>query len=208
MKSITKIEYAGFEKAFNVFNEQLFNSALPPCLITLQKKGQCYGYFSPNRFSNRLDTNAKVDEIALNPNHFKGRSDLKILSTLVHEMTHHYQSHFGKPSRSGYHNKEWAELIESVGLMPSDTGKPGGKRTGQRMSHYIIRGGRFEQFAKDLLNKGFRLNWEGIGVGAKSKNRSKNKVKFSCSNCMQNAWAKPSAKLNCGICTKKMDPET
>jgi hypothetical protein len=30
------------------------------------------------------------------------------LSTLVHEMAHLQQNHFGKSSRTGYHNKEWA----------------------------------------------------------------------------------------------------
>ena len=40
-------------------------------------------------------------------------------------MTHLEQAHFGKPSRNGYHNKEWADLMERVGLMPSDTGAPG-----------------------------------------------------------------------------------
>jgi len=33
--------------------------------------------------------------------------------------------------------------MESIGLMPSDTGEPGGKRTGQRMSDYPIEGGAF-----------------------------------------------------------------
>ena len=27
--------------------------------------------------------------------------------------------------------------METLGLIPSDTGRPGGKRTGQRMGHYI-----------------------------------------------------------------------
>ena len=47
-------------------------------------------------------------------------------------MTHLEQHHFGQPSRNGYHNKQWAELMKSVGLFPSDTAQPGGKETGQR----------------------------------------------------------------------------
>jgi hypothetical protein len=56
-------------------------------------------------------------------------------------MVHQEQKHFGKPSRNGYHNKQWSRWMERIGLVPSATGAPGGKRTGQRMTHYIIRGG-------------------------------------------------------------------
>jgi hypothetical protein len=58
-------------------------------------------------------------------------------------MVHQEQDHFGKPSRNGYHNKGWGLLMERVGLMPSSTGKPGGKRTGQKVSHYILADGPF-----------------------------------------------------------------
>ena len=37
-----------------------------------------------------------------------------------------------------------------VGLMPSDTGEAGGKRTGQSITHYIIPGGKFEQVFNTL----------------------------------------------------------
>ena len=53
------------------------------------------------------------------------------------------QAHFGSPSRNGYHNREWAGLMERVGLVPSDTGAPGWKRTGQRMTHYVAEDGPF-----------------------------------------------------------------
>jgi hypothetical protein len=33
--------------------------------------------------------------------------------------------------------------MERVGLMPSSTGEPGGKRTGQKVSHYILADGPF-----------------------------------------------------------------
>lgn len=114
-----------------------------------------------------------------------------------------------KPSRSGYHNKEWATKMESIGLKPSDTGQPGGKRTGQKVSHYIIEGGKFETSVESLLGNGFKLNWQGNidsdDNGSKCKNKSK--TKFSCSKCRQNAWAKSKAVLVCGICMKLMKGE-
>ena len=49
--------------------------------------------------------------------------------------------------------------MEDVGLMPSNTGRPGGKKTGQQMTHYIIRGGRFQKAVYDLLKNGFSISW-------------------------------------------------
>jgi predicted SprT family Zn-dependent metalloprotease len=82
-----------------------------------------------------------VDEIAMNPVYFSIRTIKATLSTLVHEMVHQWQFHFGEPGRRGYHNKQWAARMERVGLMPSDTGEPGGRKVGQSMTHYIIAGG-------------------------------------------------------------------
>jgi hypothetical protein len=39
-------------------------------------------------------------------------------------MVHLWQHHHGKPSRTGYHNKEWATMMKAVGLIPSDTAAP------------------------------------------------------------------------------------
>jgi hypothetical protein len=47
--------------------------------------------------------------------------------------------------RRNYHNKEWAVKMREVGLIPTDTGQPGGKDTGQKVTHVIEPGGRFEQ---------------------------------------------------------------
>src|SRR5690349_23874544 len=102
-----------------------FSGALPHVMITLQRKPRMLGYFSALRFSGRIE-NLQVHEIALNPDGFIGASDEDILSTLVHEMCHLQQ--FGEDGKnSKYHNQAWAMKMEHVGLIPSDTGKPGGK---------------------------------------------------------------------------------
>lgn len=61
----------------------------------------------------------------------------------VRKTAHLWQHHFGKPSRAGYHNKEWAAKMLAIGLYPSDTGRPGGKETGQSCSHYIVESGPY-----------------------------------------------------------------
>jgi hypothetical protein len=69
-------------------------------------------------------------------------------------MVHLWQYHVGSPSRSGYHNREWADMMKRLGLPPSDTGKPGGRETGQRVTHYIIPDGPFALTCAVLLEDG------------------------------------------------------
>jgi len=205
-RTITSEEYAGFDGAYSWFNTRLFGGHLPPCLMTLQRKARSRGYFATDRFGHRLDAGASTDELALNPDTFVDRSDKDILSTLVHEMCHCWQRHFGTPSRTGYHNKEWAMQMVVVGLMPSDTGAPGGKETGQHVSHYIMAGGPFDQAAEQLLATGFQLNWQSLAP-ERQTSKARSKTKYTCPSCGQNAWAKPVASLVCGDCGEPMEGE-
>jgi hypothetical protein len=86
--------------------------------------------------------------------------DREIVSTLVHEMVHQWQHHFGKPSRRSYHNKQWAAKVIEFGLIPSHTGKPGGKQTGQSVSHYIEENGLYDTKWQTLAASGFTLNYQ------------------------------------------------
>lgn len=206
----TRQAYADLSAAYAFFNRELFEGRLPHCLITMQRKAKAYGYFAGTRFGNRVDAST-TDEIALNPTHFKDRTPEETLSTLVHEMTHLEQHHFGKPSRIGYHNKEWAGLMRRVGLIPSDTGQPGGKETGQRVSHYIEAGGAFAVSCAALIAEhgavvAYVELW-GEGDGAKRKAKAASKTKYTCPSCAVNAWAKPGVRLTCGECEEPMEAE-
>ncbi len=163
--------YAELQQAFDHFNERLFDGQLPSCLLTLQREKRTHGYFSAERFVHK-DGQTFTDEIALNPSFFSIVPPLEVMQTIVHEMVHAWQFHFGEPGRRSYHNKEWADKMEAIGLMPSDTGQPGGARTGEKMSDYSIEGGRFETAAKELLEQPtFALSWydrfppEPVGMG-------------------------------------------
>lgn len=156
-KRPTEEAYAELQYAYDFYNNALFGDQLPPCLITFQRQKKTFGYFSKNRFGRR--DGRKTDEIALNPGYFAVVPMVEVLQTLVHEMVHLWQEHFGKPSRACYHNAQWADKMESLGLMPSDTGLPGGKRLGQSVADYVIPGGRFEAVTKELLASGFAISW-------------------------------------------------
>lgn len=149
--------YAQLQRAFDHFNEQLFDGKLPPCLITLRSSYRHYGYHHADRFVNKQGQT--LDELGLHPGFFTLRPVEEVLSYLVHEMVHHWQDRLGQPSKSNPHNKEWAQKMREVGLEPSSTGLPSGKDTGQSMSHYIQPDGRFIKSCRELLAKRATGRW-------------------------------------------------
>ncbi|THT98423.1 SprT family zinc-dependent metalloprotease [Lampropedia puyangensis] len=155
--SPTATTYSELQNAYEHFNKVLFDNALPACLITLQREKRTCGYFSAQRWANV--EGQFTDEIALNPAYFAVTPIVETMQTLVHEMVHLWQHHFGKPGRGRYHNDEWANKMESIGLMPSSTGQPGGKRTGDHMGDYAVEGGRFLMACQALLTAQFKLSW-------------------------------------------------
>jgi len=223
--------YIGFELAYVFFNHELFEGLLPPCLITLQRTRGAYGYYSNKRFVNVENSGEITDEIALNPAHFAKHTPAFVLSVLVHEMTHCWQFHFGKPSRGVYHNEEWAAKMDESGLVPSHTGKPGGKRTGERMGHYIREDGPFDRACRAYLardttvlyqDRAYRVRGsDGGAVGGdaeevrrgeeavrRAKQKTASKTKYTCVRHNLNAWAKPGVPLVCGYCVKAGYSET
>ncbi len=220
MEKPTTRQYGQYQKLYDYYNHQLFGSELPECLLILSRKtARMCGHFSHERWQ---DTDGKkTHEISLNPVYLATATDQDICQTIVHEMVHLWQFEYGKPSRPGYHNTQWANKMESVGLMPSHTGKPGGKKTGQQMADYAIDGGvfmqAFETMPKDVLLPfkssevvGGKLVIGGVVVGGSSDDKPepeapkpKNKVKYSCPRCGTNAWGKPDLALLCYTCVSE-----
>ncbi len=206
--------YSELQRAYDFFNQELFGNRLPPCFIVHARKGRTFGYFCPDRWE-RVDGKRPVDEIAMNPQHFRTRTLEDVLSTLAHEMTHLEQQHFGKPGKGAWHNKAWGVLMRNIGLEPSNTGKPGGKDTGQQMTHYIINGGPFDRAVKSLITKGFKLSWADSiqkfsGLDGEDETegnpnpKKKSKWKFTCPDCGQNIWGKSDTNVACVKDMKRM----
>lgn len=211
--------YGDFQAAYDHFNRVLFAGSLPNAMITVVRSRRFRGYYMSEGFQACGVDGAKADEIAMNPEAFKGRTDKAILSTLVHEMTHLQQFHFGTPSTGGYHNKEWGGYMKLVGLHPSHTGAEGGNETGVAMTHYIVEGGPFDVACEALLATGWSIRWrtplemlaaasgglsnlvpaklpKAPGMRAAAKRASK--TTYICTHCGGKAWAKPNAGLYCG----------
>lgn len=207
-------DYENLEIAYNFYNKNLFEGKLDGVIFTMARKKNQIGVFRPIAFCGRgaedtPESMQEAAEIGFNPDYLDRTIPL-ILSTLVHEMCHKAQYQYGDPGRVAYHNKEWAAMMEALGLMPSSTGEEGGKRTGQKVSHYIIDGGVFDIHTKKLLESDFGLRWQGIlastdlDIEKPKAKRKKSKLKYTCPECQQNAWAKPETPLMCGRCRVDM----
>jgi predicted SprT family Zn-dependent metalloprotease len=201
--AITRVEYDAQQKAFEYLNETLFDGALPNVAIVYSRRAHSGGHFAPDRFTYRGDAGGREHELSLNPDSFTGRSDEWIVSSLLHEMVHLWQHRFGTKKRKNYayHDKEWAAKMEALGLMPSNSGMVGGKRTGQRMDHYILPGGAYQQAFKALAATGWKLNLQSTIVAGGAK-ALPSKVKFTCPDCGSNVWGKPETKDICGECNQ------
>lgn len=200
--------YGALETAYNFFNERLFDGRLLPCLFVLQRgKSNRRGHFHAEIWQNAETPIHTADEMSINPNTMQSRTLTDILSTLVHEMCHLEQHHWGEPSRNGYHNKEWGKMMDAVGLTPSNTGEPGGKRTGQQMTHYIEPNGPFEIACAELLEDGFTIPWLSVDTTPEPKeSKPSTRTKFTCVGCKSNAWGKPELHIHCADCNVPMIP--
>ena len=106
--------------------------------------------------------------------------------------------------------------MEGIGLMPSHTGAPGGRRTGDQMMDYVIPGGRFEACADQLITEAFQISWmdrlhalrggqggapaPGQGGVTEPKPDKSNRLKYHCPTCEVQVWGKPNLLIRCGTC--------
>ena len=137
------------------FNQELFQGRLPSVLITIEgMQRRTLGYTRPDHFAN--DAGNKADQIALNVRRFHDRPLIDLFASLVHELCHVLQHHYGKPSRPGYHNREFAVIMLRVGLSPFG---PDGKSVGQHIDQRIMPGGPFEIAANKLIQSIQSIAW-------------------------------------------------
>ena len=194
----TLSQFEAYQGMYSYFNNSLFEGKLPHVLLNFSRKSKAYGFFAPKRWS---QNNNIVHEISLNPSLLK-RPQIDVVSTVVHEMVHLEVEEEGKASRNGYHSRCWSNKMEAIGLMPSSTGAAGGKKTGQRVSHYIIDGGRFDTAFKEIP-KEFLLPWSCSDLELVKKQVQK-RSKYVCETDNIKVYGKQEIFLRCGICNGMM----
>ena len=216
----TQEQFTALNGAYVYFNKALFGNELPGCILNFSRLHGTHGFMAPERWKRQGEKNFGTHEISLTPTTLY-RTPVLIFSTLVHEMAHLWQWEFGNPSRNGYHNREWAAKMKEIGLIPSNTGQPGGMETGQNMTHYIEKGGKYEKaFEKmpdkyllpftaldgEVMKRLIEGTDEGGGGDEETKRRverlkklrppAKNKTKYTCPVCKASVWGRPGLLLH------------
>jgi hypothetical protein len=207
--SPTTDQYGELQRAFDFFNEKLFDNQLPQVMLTITDSKRFVGTYCKGLFYKGGENENRLDEICFNASSFENGGEMEILKTLVHEQCHQWQCHFGlKPPKSNHHNKEWGAKMESVGLIPSSTGKEGGDKTGRNMSEYVEKGGRFERFAEEFI-KEFNLDWFARDMSRKGSAKKANKICYShlCEVTCEEVkfWGKPEINAICGDCGERFE---
>jgi predicted SprT family Zn-dependent metalloprotease len=214
---VTKKQFQTLTHLFDYYNVKLFEGTLPDTMINMSRKKNSLGFFAPQRWvatreGIKPDLENPVNEISLNPDWLLG-DPIEWHSTLVHEMCHLWQYAYGKYS-GAYHNAQWAAKMTEIGLIPSHTGYPGGKQTGQKMNHYIDESGVFVKVYNEIKDADYSaitlpyMTNQFTEVKKKDGGKSKSgvKVKYSCS-CGNNVWGKADLKLTCDECKEAFEPE-
>lgn len=209
----TLLQFEAIQNAFDFYNTQLFlpefGTKLSPVFFSLNDnyRRTSKGYYAYDKYTNKSGDVFSL--INITPEHLNQRFE-NVMSTLVHEMAHHFQYTQGKSKgrKLLYHNKEFASIMERLGLICSDTGRLGGKKTGKRMTHYILDGGKFElltAFAPSKIRIPFKLNQNITIQGLKTLEEErlteqKRKVKYECISCNSRVWGKPNLQISCVAC--------
>lgn len=195
--------YTALIEAYDFFNQRLFENTLPGCLITLTRKRGAHGYF----WSEQAKKGDLVfDEIALNPQTMN-REPKVVLSTLIHEMVHLQQQHFGKPGKDGYHNKQWVEMMAKIGLKAVSLDNDNG--TGKKVTHEIVPDGEADIALDDFLKKpvAHGMGWFLATPAPAAKKLDLSKTPHVCPECEAKAWAKLGLGIICRDCDETMEPD-
>jgi predicted SprT family Zn-dependent metalloprotease len=227
---ITTVQFKTLDDLYKFYNEALFGGTLADCIVNMSRHKSTYGFFSAGRWKTESKgENRYVHEISLNPDYLS-RPDIEWHATLVHEMVHLWQQDHGHPSRAAYHNKEWGWKMEEIGLVPSDNGEPGGKKTGQYVHHYVNPEGLFKKTFDRLTAEtleALRLKYlpayprpepakprrraapgeeavQGASGGEEAGGEETIEIYTSKKKyscpCGYNVWGKPGLKIVCGVC--------
>jgi hypothetical protein len=212
--AITQSQFKKLDSLFQYYNRVLFNSMLPECIISIWRGKRYHGAFSTNKWKER-GGETPIHEIVLNANTMD-RAEIKVHSTIIHEMVHLMLAANGRGSKYDYHTREWCAKMKELGLYPSSTGMEGGRETGRNLSQYVIPGGRFEKAFEALRQKDaakvlipyvpLRKNvYAGVAanrmVASGRPSRSGVKVAYECP-CGCKVWGKSGLHLHCNICNK------
>jgi predicted SprT family Zn-dependent metalloprotease len=185
--------------AYNKFNEKFFENKLTPCVITLGKRAGALGVYMPHKWTEK-ETQDRVPEIRMVSKTFKDRSTEQILSTLLHEQTHHWRATIcDKKKTIRHHDKHWASKMKELGLKPYNVKNPE-KETGYACSHNIVEGGPFDKLCKEMIEQGAAIKYFSDESSVKSRGPRAKKSKYVCPICETVIKGAPGLNIHCNDC--------
>lgn len=215
MKEIVKTSrLAGqLEKLFRMLNEDFFNGQLEMPIITIQSTPRAYGHYSVAKIWT-VNGEAQKHEINIGA----GTLDREIeytVATLLHEMCHYYNDtvlEVQDCSRGGmYHNKEFKQTAESVGLIVTKSDSYGYAHTAPSDSliEWILNNDIQEIKINRNESNGIRVTGgkaTGDGAAATTKGRSANShsIKYTCPVCGNSVRATKKVNIACVDCMQVM----
>ena len=199
----TKVVIAELHRAFNMFNENLFEGRLPEPAILIQSRGNkklTLGWCSVQKIWKNEKTEEEKYEInivaeALN------RGVYPVMTTLLHEMIHLHNlvNNIKDTSRGNtYHNMKFKKTAEAHGLLVEHENKIGwsvSKLSGLTMD--LIDSYEFDEAVFSLGRRD--LDFEGAGKPRKKKKTSSRK--YICPKCGTSIRASKDVNILCGDCT-------
>ena len=196
MRRPTPAQFTAYQQAFDYFSQTLFEKSLPDCMLSFsRRRSSSHTLFTVGQWQE--EAGSAAPEISLNLKQLSESEPIEVMATLVREMVHLWQEMYGKPSGNGYYNREWAEKMQKIGLIPSATGLPGGKQTGQGLKHYIEPNGRFERAFRKMPAACLWPFRPAAFEGGKSRRYSV-KVMYRCVGCGTKLWGKGGLEILCG----------
>lgn len=105
------------ESAYSILNNHFFNGELQPVVITIQSSPKTFGHYTKYDAWQEQETGYREINISAET---LNRPIENTISTLIHEMVHHYcdQNGIKDCSRGGtYHNRKFKEQAEQRGLL-------------------------------------------------------------------------------------------
>lgn len=196
-----KLAIVELHKAFNQFNECLFNNNIPEPAILIQNQGNrknILGWCTQKEIWNDEEEQKNKYEINICAEYLNRNVD-EILETLLHEMVHlnNIVQGIKDTSRSGsYHNKNYKEQAEKYGLEVEFDNKSGWCITSlQDKTKQLI-----SEFGID--NNAFRMVRQFEQRSGGEKNSSIRK--YVCTECEVSVKATKEVNIVCGDCEVKM----
>lgn len=235
VKTSTEL-YAKIQAVIDELDSTFFSGNGKECIpeLVFAINNQCRAcvtaFVSPDALYDKLN-NKKLQYLGINPKYLD-RDSSEILATICHELCHIYENAYIHIPRGGYHDRQWAELMESCGLTPVFLNKS--KTT---VSTKIVEGGAFEEFVRTFKEKygedyfnivEYSIEIEhktkvalGIEEGDDTEDNSpkadnadkpvkkynRNKIKYTCPDCGVKVWGKPGLHIECSDCACSFEEE-